>query len=427
MQEFIKKYDLINKFIALFIATVLWSVVVNIKNPIITKSYNDILVEFTSLSLIEDTYDLVIVSTEFPTVDVKLKGSRDDFVQTTVANIIVTADLSHISTPGEYQIDYNVKTPYSDMEVTGKYPEVLTVIFDVMEVKQIPVNVELTGTPASSYSFDEINAVSTITISGPSNELAKVSTAYANVDVSNASETVTGTYDVVLLDEYGEIITSENISQSRKTIDVELPILQTVSVPLAVDLVYGDVVNPKRIEGYDIETPYVAIIGEPEEVSKVRVINIGEIEVDDTQYGKSEFIFALPTLENVSYTSSTPTSVIVSINFTDYTTGTFNVRNFEYDKDLFEDNMLILNDEVEVTISGSNAELQTLEADDFSMEVIVEREIIETQDEDGNDVITYVPLEVGFYNCVAILKIESQYDFDVYEEYTVIIEVLEVE
>lgn len=428
MSEFIKKHDIINKFIAISVAIILWAVVMNIKNPVMTKSYNDILVDFTSLSLIEDTYGLVIISDQFPTVDVKLKGNRDDFVQTDVTNIIVSADLSHIKEAGEYTIDYNVKTPYSNMEVTSKYPEYLTVIMDVMQIREIPVEVELVGTPANYYSYNEIQSVSTITVSGPSNELAKIDKAYTTIDVTDSSSTISGTYDVILLDAYGAEINSANITQSAKTIEVTLPVLHTVSVPLYVDLVYGDIVNPKRIEGYTLETTHVSIIGEPEYVNAITSINLGEIQIDDTQYGKDEFIFGLPYIANVSYVNGTSTSVAVNIEFSDYTSGNFDIENFEYDEELFQDNMVFVNDFLEVRISGSDADLASLEKDDLTVEIFIERELIEVLDEEGNIIDEYYEvLEPGIYEFPVIVKVVTLAELDIEQEYTIFIEVLEVE
>ncbi|MFI3226903.1 MAG: CdaR family protein [Clostridia bacterium] len=427
MSEFIKKHDLINKVIAVSVAIILWAVVMNIKNPVMTKSYNDILVDFTSLSLIEDTYGLVMISDQFPTVDVKLKGNRDDFVQTDVTNIVVSADLSHIKEAGEYTIEYNVKTPYSNMEVTSKYPEYLTVIMDVMEIKEIPVEVEITGVPIPNYSYNEIQTSSTITVSGPHNELSKIEKAYTTVDVTDGASTISGTYDIVLLDAYGSEISSSNITQSTKTVDITLPVLHTVSVPLTVDLVYGDVVNAKRIEGYTLETTHVSIIGAPEYVDTINTIYLGEVNTDDTQYGKDEFIFGLPYMSNVSYVTGTSTSVTVTIDFTDYTTGYFDISNYIYDEEMLDENMIIKDESVEVAISGSNADLSALEPEDLMLEILIDREIIEITDEEGNITTMYAPLEPGIYEFPAILSVVSLADFDMTTEYTVSIEVLEME
>lgn len=427
MSDFIKKHDIINKFIAISVAIILWAIVMNIKNPIMTKSYNDILVDFTSLNLIEDTYDLVIISDQFPTVDVKLKGNRDNFLQIDVSNIVVTADLSHIKAAGEYQIEYNVKTPYSDMEVTSKYPEYLTVIMDTMEIREIPVEVEIAGTPTTNFSYNEIQAVSSVTISGPSGELSKVAKAYATVDVSDMSEDITGEYDLILLDEYGNQITSDSIFQSTKIIEVTLPVLHTVSVPVTVDLVYGDIVNPKRIEGYTIDTTFVSIIGRPEYVNSIYSVNLGEIQIDDTQFGKDQFTFGLPYIPNVSYTSSSSTSITVTINFTDYTTEYFEIDNFIYDEELLDENMIILSPYIDVAISGSKADLDDLDLSDFSLSFEIERELIEVTDEDGNVTEQYVSLEVGIYEYPATLKIVSLAELDYELEYTILIEVLEME
>lgn len=427
MQDFIKKHDLLNKLFAVLTAIVLWAIVINIKNPIISKSYHDILVEITSSQLIEETFDLVVVSQQFPVVDVKLRGVRDNFVQLNTSNIYVTADLSQIKEAGEYEISYNVKTPYSDMEVVSLYPEKLTVVIDQIITREIPVLIDVVGTPVASYSYKEVESRSSIYISGPSNEVLEIESANISVDITNLSQDILNDFNVVLKDYNGEVVNSENIAQTDTTIEVFMPVYQTATIPLELDLIYGTVVSSKKIDGYFLDTKSVSIIGYPKDVNAIRSINIGEIYIDDTQYGKEKFTFALPVLDDVQYVSHTPTVISATINFTDYTHAIFNVDNFIFDESMIDSNMEFLTKDLDITIFGDEFELSTIELDDITIEIFLDRELYSYEDEFGNNIEGYYPLDVGLHFFDAIININSTFEFDILDEYVVSIQVLEEE
>lgn len=428
MSEFFKKYDLLNKLIAVFTSIVFWAIVMDIKNPVILVGFDNISLEYVSLNQTPNEYELVVTSEQSPSVDIKVKGPRSEVAQINNSNIIITCDLSSIKEPGDYQLTYSVKLPFSDMEVSSKSPEKLNVTIDYIATSEIPVYVDLIGEPELTYSFDNIYIAPSITISGPSKEIYQISSAYISIDTSNASSSITGEFDVALINVYGDETLSHTILQSNQSLYAHLPILQTISIPNIVDLVYGDIVNPKYIKGYEISPKYSYIVGEPQFLVGVDSIYLGEISVDDTRFGKSEFVFLLPELENIDYVDTTTSTAVVQIDFTDYTSQHFDVTNFIIDDISNNKKINVLADALEVEIFGSELHLNTLELDNLSIIAnIFEDETVEIIDYHGNIVQKSLPLDVGTYNLKVYVDIDSSYEFDIYSDCTLQIEVLEVE
>ncbi|MFI3115015.1 MAG: hypothetical protein R3Y12_02605 [Clostridia bacterium] len=416
MSEFIKKHDLLNKILALALAIILWAVVVNIKNPIITVSYQDILVNYISLDMVDDDYELVIISDEYPLADIKIRGIRTEIAQVNEANIEITCDLAHIKEPGVYEVLYNVKLPFSDMEVINKSPDYLTVEIDYIQTRTIPVEVELLGLPALNYSYQTVIAEPDIVISGPSTEVSRISNAYISIDVDGKFSDIEELAEVYLIDYEENIVVSENIKQSDYMLSVEMPVYKTLSVPIDVDLVFGDVVSEKAINGYTISPTRVYIIGRPMYISEITSINLGELEIDDTQYGKSEFVFALPYIENINYTTQTGNSATVTILFTDYLVQEMEITNFAYDSEEYHE-FEIVDEAIIIELAGSKAEFEKLLLGDIYIELEIDPEEIEKmRNSDG-------VLPNGTYEFVGIVQNSSVYEFDVIGEYIVTVEV----
>lgn len=416
MSEFIKKYDLLNKVIALSLAVILWAVVVNIKNPIITVGYQDILVNYVSLDMVEDDeYELVIISDEYPIVDIKLRGVRAEIAQVSESNIDISSDLSHIKEPGVYEVPYSVKLPFSDMEVSNKNPEYLSVTIDYIQTKNIPVEVELTGTPSLNYSYESVEVQSYVVISGPSTEVGLINKAYVEVDVDGAYSDISVIEEVTLFDKTGQVVVSDNIKQSDYTLSVSMPVYKISSVPLEVNLVYGDIVSPKAIKDYTINTLRVYIKGRPDDVNEITSINIGDLYVDDTQFGKSEFVFALPYLANINYASQGEHTATVTVEFTDYTIKTFDISNFVFDEKYSE--IEIFDEFITVEIAGSEADFEVLDEEEIYIELEIDPEIIEEMRK-GED-----RLPSGVYEFVGIVNINSESEFDIIGEYIIVVNV----
>ena len=406
MGEFIKKYDIFNKIIAVCIGATLWAVVINIENPIISSPLNDLVVEFSSLNLIQDNYDLVIVSDEFPKVDIKLKGSRDDIARLSPGNTKVIADLSGINKPGEYEIDYTVKLPFSGIEIVSKYPEKLHIVVDEIQIKKIPVKILLEGEPARGFVFENISNNHEITISGPSNELEKVVKAQVNIDVSDVSKSINGEYEVSLIGESDKVIKSANITQSNKAIKVSLPISKVKEVPVEVDLKYGSIVSSKKIAGYEIDIPKVTIIGAPSYIDSITSINLGVIDIDQTQDGKSKFLFNVPQIENIKYLTKMPENITVSIQFTDYETRNFDVTSFVISEEL-TDLVSVFTETISIQISGSAKELDTIAEGEIMIEPVLDI---------GN-------LQTGQHEVDCKITIDNSYEFDIEQQYKIVVDV----
>lgn len=403
---FIKKYDVINKFIAVFIAVILWATVTNIKNPIITYAFQDLIVDLTSTGLIFENNNLIVVSDEFPQVDIKLRGSRDEIANLSSSNVKVSADLSSINEAGQYQISYVVKLPYSTVEVIEKYPEKITVIVDELQIKQIPVQIELVGTPLEDYIYDDIIHKEDITISGPKNEIEKIDYAKIEVDVDKKNIDILGEYDVSLINSIGEVVESEKITQNYKFLDVQLSVSKVKTIPLDIDLEYGEIVSYKKIENYTLDKNQVTIVGDPDTVDRYKNLYIGKINVDDTIDGTNMFTFDLPSLEGIKYLNLENLQVKATISFTDYTTKEFTVSKFSINEEELE-NTLILTENIVVQISGSEKELLELKSSDIIIEPSV----------------NIKDLEVGTHEIDCVVKVYNDNDFDFNQNYKMIVEV----
>lgn len=403
MKDFFVKHDLLNKLLAVSVAVVMWAIVTNIKNPIEQVWHNDLVAEFSSINFIEDTYNLVIISDEFPKVNIKVKGTSDDLLRVTPSNIKVSADLSGITKAGSYQIDYSIKLPFSGIEVVNKYPDKLSITVDEISVKQVPLEVEFVGTAEKGYSYNLPKIDSEIKVSGPLTELNKISRAVVYIDIDNKSDDISKSFEILLKDASDKKVSSDEITQSEKEVDIAIIALKTKEVPLEVELNFGTTVKEKSINGYKVEPETIQITGRSSVVDAINSINLGTINVDDS-FESESIIFALPKNDNITYGFND--AVKTSLIKTDYTNQKYDVTNFEIDDEIIE-RIEIKTDVINVELFAFVADLGSIDADDIKIIPNINLDV----------------LPVGIHEVETTVVINSEKDFDIYDSYKMKVEV----
>ena len=272
------------KILALLCSFVIWFVVMNLEDGVITKTIYDIPVNIINGDTITQNGKLYNV-TEGETVDVIVKGPRSTVENLEATSFEATADISHLSVTNSTTINVALNNTVSvsrakKVSITPVNQYVILSIEEEIE-KSIPVRVITTGNASDGYAIG--NVVPTpnmITVSGPESVLSNIVEARAVVDVNGAYEDIERVVRVGCIDGYGAAVEKDNVFLSANDVTVSIPVYGTKEVPINITTA-GKVHDGYDIRSINFEPSTVVIAGEKEVLDTIESIDIKDVVVTD--------------------------------------------------------------------------------------------------------------------------------------------------
>lgn len=238
------KSKLLTLLLSAAIAFGLWMYVVTVVDPESESPYYDVPVVFDGLSVLSDR-NLMIISGNTATVDLRLLGNRTDLNKLDKTNITILADLSRITEPGEHSVKYSISYPSSAgaIEVLEQDPQYITVHVSRRLTKEVPVDVRYTGALKQNFVADVQNPTldhATVTVTGPQEIVDQIHSAAIEVDLTGRSDNIVETYRHTLCDENGDPIEDVSaVTVNVSDIRVTVRIWQIKEIPIVIQVVDG--------------------------------------------------------------------------------------------------------------------------------------------------------------------------------------------
>lgn len=356
---------------SILVAALMWFIVVNVDNPVSTRTFRDVQVKVINTNLITDegkTYQ-ILDRTDMVSVTVTAKRSILDKLHK--EDITAYADMK------DYDLDLSsvkiraaVRNYESATCITN--PVNLRVRIEELASKQLPITVVTKGKTSSNYRVGQTTArPESVTISGPRSMVNKVDKAVVTVDVSDLSEDKTLPATLVLYDEANNkvdrTLLQDNLDDGG--VSVRVTMLNTKKVPLNIDGVLG-----KPAEGYEktdvsAEPGTITIAGRREELDKINSITIPDsaVDISGAKEKVEKVIDISPYLpENVELADEKEGNVLVSVMVEKIGTKTIEipmlsikVANAPKDLEL----TYVSNDDLPITCEGLEENLAAFDAD----------------------------------------------------------------
>lgn len=147
------KKDSVIKIISVFIAVFIWFLVLDLENPFEERSLS---VPLISNIEVLRTYNLQLIGSQIPaSVDIKIRGRRDNITAVTANDFYVNIDLSEVTSSGTKTIKVNPPKYLGDKDImiTSINPSSVVLTFERIVGKQYPVNVEFVGKLPAGYEL----------------------------------------------------------------------------------------------------------------------------------------------------------------------------------------------------------------------------------------------------------------------------------
>jgi YbbR domain-containing protein len=267
------------KILSVVFAILLWIVVMNVSDALVTEKITNIPVEILNDDVL-DQLDKVYYIQKGETVDIVVKGKRSVVEKLSASDFKATADLSQMSITDTVQIMVDAVDSGVSKEVT------ITCVDNTMALsleekvsRQFPIKVSVKGAPKDGYAVGDISSTPNIvTVEGPESAVNKIVEIGALVNVAGLDSDSTTTCDITVYDAYGDELNNENVSVSQEQVDVTVKIYPKKTVPVNIS------VKDSPGLGYEIsevnyEPKNVVITGPEDDISDIESIDVDNLSV----------------------------------------------------------------------------------------------------------------------------------------------------
>jgi YbbR domain-containing protein len=268
------------KIISALFAIILWLIVVNIIDPVETKTFNNIQVTVENESVIEEQGKVYDITDDSDTISVSVKGRRSALEALKTTDFLATADMKEMIVIDTVPIEVSV-TKYSDKieEIIPK-TKTLKISIEDSATKQFAINTNITGTPGDGFAVGDISCnPSVLKVTGAASVVNKISKVAVNVDVDDMTDTINTSATPKFYDSDGSVIESTSLEYKTGDIEVSVDMLKTKEIELSFGVKGTPADDYKCVE--TVSSPdKITIAGEEEDLAKVDTINITNNYVD---------------------------------------------------------------------------------------------------------------------------------------------------
>lgn len=269
------------KIVSVMAAFVLWLVVVNVDDPVISKTYTGIAVEVQNEDVLKQQGKCYEFEDGSDTVNIIVTAKRSVIDAMSKDYLRATADLRLLSSLDTVPVEVR-STRYADQieSVVTRSENIKLKIENLVE-KMVPVTLVYTGQPQEGYLIASVeSSCNAVKVSGPESRVGLVESVCASDDISLISKDYVITQELYPCDENGERIDDTRITLSRTMTEVRYYVYATKTIPISSGY-SGEPRAGYSANGTVITNPSsVVVAGKGENFDDMEVIYISPDEIN---------------------------------------------------------------------------------------------------------------------------------------------------
>lgn len=268
------------KLISVLFAFVLWLIVVNVDDPMMTKKFKDIPVNILNENLLEEQGQVYEVMDNSATVTITVKAKRSVIESLSKSDFYASADFAERITANNVPIKVRATKNENKISDINLDNNTVKIMIESKENKQVPVELHLKGTTADGFTVGSTHVnPNNITITGPASEISKVAKVVLQADVSGLNADTSVVLTGVLCNAAGEAVDETRIEKSVEQYQADIKLLHTKSVDLDF-AVEGEVASGYRYISMEYTPTTVSIAGEEKALSTISTLEIPSSELN---------------------------------------------------------------------------------------------------------------------------------------------------
>lgn len=380
-----------NRFLQVFsliVAALAWLIVAMTQSYTAPKTIYNVPVTIDPQSAALSDIGLHAIDLTQQYVDVKVEGVRSVVGQLAPEDFSLSAKLTGITEIGTYDLAVvsSNQSPNPNYTIKSFSPSTVKVSFDRIETKTFRINEAVNGLGIASGFTEKNTSVTpnTVTITGPSAEVAKIDKCAITAELENLlDKTYAGTFPIILYDVNGDEIDPEKSYLSMDAAEAQLMIqvLKVTNLPLEVGFTNIPKGFPEEelLERVMFSQIDVTIAGPTDLIDRTTEIQLGYIDLKGVSLDTMDIEFPVPLpppsdqfmrLDNV-------TSVVVSIDSSGLESTSFNISDPQMiNVPAGFDVVPLAKNMYNVEFVGEKEILESMTSDDIVMEIdLSEREV----------------------------------------------------
>ena len=392
--------------LSIFLAILFWLYVREVEDPVMDGTVWNVPIEVTGESILA-TQGLAVAEISADTADFKVKAPASVLESLSRKNVSATLDVSKCIA-GDNTLYYAPKVASSvnadNVTWMEQSPESVTVRVEKLDSKTFDIEFQLRGSVAPGYQAGTVAIEpSTITVSGPVDQVSQIAKAAAVLEVSELSEQYTGNLPITLFNAKGEELRDLEVTMDIESVYVVLPVVVVREIDLTVKLVAGGGATDKNAE-FKIDPESIIVAGTADAMEGLTTLSLGSIDLSKVTGTK---VISMPInlqskLENVSGIPTANVTVTVS----GLKTRTLQVENITLKNESSAYDVTVETKVCTVVIRGKEEDLELI--DPSQIRVVVDMGEITT---------------VGTYSVPAKVSLDTSDSVGVVGEYSVVVSI----
>lgn len=271
------------KIIAVLAAIVLWLIVVNINDPVITTKYEGIQVTLLNSDAITDDGKTFEILDHTDSVDVTITAKKSVIAALSKANIRASADMSQLTFMNTVGIEVTTDKLFDEIDNIKLSTVNLKLNIEDVAKKQMFISVTTSGAPSDGYIIGSVTAdKNVVQIKGPKSVIESIASATAVADISGMKSDIGTSADIKLYDAKGKQIKHPALEMNFKSVNVSVEILGTKQVPVKYNIM-GEPAEGYSLTGeVDYKVQTVTVAGKTQALRQIREIVIPETAINVT-------------------------------------------------------------------------------------------------------------------------------------------------
>lgn len=262
------------KILSIFVAFLVWLVVVNVSNPEVVRS-KDVTLEIENEQVLlsaKKTYEISGKTTVAVSYEVR---TRDEF-RIKPSDFRAYIDLSELySVTGSVPVKVEVLNNKELISNATAKPGVVHVETEDLQTKRFSLTAVTEGETEDGYAPNGITlSPDYVTVQGPTTKVGQISYAGIEIDVSGLNADKDGTEKIVFYDANGSSIEiSEQIKTNISEVEYHVVVNKVKQLPLEYR-VSGEVASGYRYTGAEGSKKTVSVIGPKSSLASVNTLTI---------------------------------------------------------------------------------------------------------------------------------------------------------
>jgi YbbR domain-containing protein len=265
--------------VSVVLAFGVWIVVTEADNP--TRSS---VVDADIPVLAINTPDTIAVVKPLPTVRVRVAVDNNVFDSLTPADFLATVDLANLTVGDFDKLPVNVRTTTSrgNLRVTDVLPTTIKVQLRQLASKSVTITQDVQGTVVSGFTMSTPELeTSSVIVSGPQDEVDKVSRVVATINVEGLTESFDGAVRLFAQDVHGTLVPNVDLDHQLTNVHIKIE-QQKFSRSMAVAATLsGAPADGYNVVSVSVSPPTVTVRGEEAYIAGTASVPTKPIDLDN--------------------------------------------------------------------------------------------------------------------------------------------------